>query len=247
MLRAKPAFGIALALALASGVARAEGPASSSGSSTRASAAGATSSKPSKEVPPMQVVTPTTPAPVPVPDPATTDSKLVEIRTRARGMQVSKSESVEKQLASSSKLVDTEAARLGDVPVRDRLAAEFGVTPEALTAQREQFGMGWGELMIAHTLLANAEGVTIEQLHVLRQEGLGWGQLAHGVQLNTSGFVTAVKNEVSVARGTAKPDGKPAVVVSTAKVAPKGSTQGKGHEGTPPPASSGVTPPPTLR
>ncbi|HET9251809.1 MAG TPA: hypothetical protein VFP58_06800 [Candidatus Eisenbacteria bacterium] len=194
----------------------------------------------------MQVVTPTTPAPVPVQDPAMTDPKLTEIRTRARGMQLSKSESVEKQLESSSKRVDTEAARLGDIPVRDRLAAEFGVTPEALTAQREQFGMGWGELMIAHTLLANVEGVTIEQLHLLRKEGLGWGQLAYGVQLNTSGFVTAVKNEVSVARGTAKPDGKPAVVVSTAKVTSKGSTNSKG-EVTPPPASSSVNQPPTLK
>jgi hypothetical protein len=230
MMRANRAFGIAIALALTSSIAVAEGPGGSA-----AGTAGTSKSSPSKEVPQTSVAIPATPDPVPVPDPAMTDAKLEEIRTRAREMQPSKRESIEKQLTASSKRVDTEAARLGEIPVRDRLAAEFGVAPEALAAQREHLGMGWGELMIAHLILANADGeLTIEQIGALRKEGLGWGQLAHGAGLNTTGFVTAVKNEALVARGTSKPDGKPAVVASTMKASGKGSAKGKGNEVTPP-------------
>ena len=195
----------------------------------------------------MTVVTPAVPDPVPVADPAMKDAKLEEIRTRAREMPASKRESIEKQLLTSSKRVDTDAAKLGEIPVRDRLAAEFGMEPENLAAQREHFGMGWGELMMAHTLVANSNGeLTIEQIDALRKEGLGWGELAHGLGLNTTGFVTAVKNEVSVARGTAKPDGKAPVVVSAMKSTSKGSAKSKSNEGTASPAApSGVTAPTT--
>ena len=244
-MRAKVVFGIAMAIAMTSGMAAAGNPSASPGGAS--SAAGSKSLISSKDVPPMSVVTPPLPDPVPVADPAMKDAKLEEIRTRAREMPASKRESVEKQLVTSSKRVDTDAAKLGEIPVRDRLAAEFGMEPETLAAQREHFGMGWGELMMAHTLVANANGeLTIEQIDALRREGLGWGELAHGLGLNTTGFVTAVKNEVSVARGTAKPDGKAPVVVSAMKSTPKGSAKGKTNEGAASPAGpSGVTTPTT--
>ena len=240
-MRVRCVLGIAMALAMTSGIAVAGNPSVSSG------AAGTATPSQSKEVPAMSVVTPAVPDPVPVADPAMKDAKLEEIRTRAREMQPSKRESVEKQLLTSSKRVDTEAAKMGEIPVRDRLAAEFGMEPENLAAQREHFGMGWGELMMAHTLVANSNGeLTIEQIDALRKEGLGWGELAHGLGLNTTGFVTAVKNEVSVARGTAKPDGKAPVVVSAMKSTSKGSAQGKSNVGTASPvAPSGVTTPTT--
>lgn len=245
MKRAERVLGIALALALTSGIATAGNP--SSQPAGKSSTAGAPVTSSPKDAPQMPVVTPPVPDPVPVGDPAMTDANLQEIRARASGMQASKRESIEKQLATSYTRVDNEAARLGEVPVRDRLAAEFGIEPTALAAQRERFGFSWGELMVAHTLLANVEGVTIEQIHLLRQEGLGWGQLAHGLQLNTSGFVTAVKNEVSVARGTAKPDGKPAVVVSSAKVTKKGSANGRVDNAPPATTPSSVNQPPTMK
>jgi hypothetical protein len=241
MMRANRAFGIAIAIALTSGIAVAEGP---KGSAT--GKADTSTPSPSKGVPQMPVSIPATPNPVPVADPAMTDARLEEIRTRAHEMQQSKRESIEKQLATSSNRVDTEATRLGEVPVRDRLAAEFGVAPEVLAAQRAQFGMGWGELMMAHVILANAKGeLTIEQIGVLRNEGIGWGQLAHGVGLNTSGFVTAVKNEALVARGTSKPDGKPAVVASTMKTSTKGSA--KGNEAAPPTSAPSATQTPIVK
>jgi hypothetical protein len=244
MMRARRVFGIAMALAMTSGIAVAGDPSGSPGSS---GTAGTPTPNPSKEVPTTQVVTPAVPDPVPVADPAMKDAKLEEIRTRARGMQPSKRESVEKQLVTSSQRVDNEAARLGEIPVQDRLAAEFGMEPGTLAAQRQHFGMGWGELMIAHTLVANSEGeLTIEQIDALRKEGLGWGELAHGLGLNTSGFVTAVKNEVSVARGFTKPDGKAPVVASATKSTTKASAKGKSNAGTASPAApSGVTPPST--
>ena len=244
-MRATRMFGIAMALAMTSGIAVAGSPTGPRDGAS--SASGTATPSPSKEVPPVSVVTIPVPDPVPVADPAMKDAKLEEIRTRARGMQPSKRESIEKQLLTSSKRVDTDAAKLGEIPVRDRLAAEFGMTPEALAAQREVYGMGWGELMMAHTLVANANGeLTMEQVDALRKEGLGWGELAHGLGLNTTGFVTAVKNEVSVARGTAKPDGKAPVVVSAMKSTSKGSAQ-KSNAGTAasPAAPSGVTTPTT--
>ena len=245
-MRATRMFGIAMALAMTSGIAVAGNP--SGPRDGASSSAGTPTSGPSKEAPSMTVVTPAVPDPVPVADPAMVDPKLAEIRTRAREMPASKRESVEKQLLTSSKRVDTDAAKLGEIPVRDRLAAEFGMTPEALAAQREVFKMGWGELMMAHTLVANSNGeLTIEQIDALRKEGLGWGELAHGLGLNTTGFVTAVKNEVSVARGTAKPDGKAPVVVSAMKATPKANTKGKSQEVMSPPASSSVNQPPTLK
>ena len=244
-MRATRMFVIALALAMTSGIAVAGNP--SGPRDGASSSAGTATTGPSKEAPSMTVVTPAVPDPVPVADPAMVDPKLAEIRTRAREMPPSKRESIEKQLLTSSKRVDTDAAKLGEIPVRDRLAAEFGMTPEALAAQREVFKMGWGELMMAHTLVANANGeLTMEQVDALRKEGLGWGELAHGLGLNTTGFVTAVKNEVSVARGTAKPDGKAPVVVSAMKSTPKGSAKDKSNAGTASPAApSAVTTPTT--
>ena len=63
--------------------------------------------------------------------------------------------------------------------------------------------------MIAHTLMSNASAeVTARQVFDLRTEGMGWGQIAHGMGLKLGPSLTAVKSEARVARGLEKADGK---------------------------------------
>jgi hypothetical protein len=65
---------------------------------------------------------------------------------------------------------------------------------------------------VAHTLLANTRGVTVDQLFDMRAEGLGWGQIAYGLGLNQKEVVAAVQDEGGVVRGRSKPDGTPSAI-----------------------------------
>lgn len=112
-------------------------------------------------------------------------------------------------VTAAAKQVETDAATAGDVKIAERLGTEFGMTPDALVAERNELGTSWGQLMIAHTLMANTtSGLTARQLFDLRTEGMGWGQIAHGMGLKLGSAVTAVKGEARVARGLEKADGK---------------------------------------
>lgn len=154
-------------------------------------------------------------------------ARLQEIRDRATKMPASDQVEIEKKLEGNAKDVDVEAVTNGDATVADRFAAEFGLTSEALLAERTQYGVGWGEVMIAHTLLANApSGTTIDQLYALRGEGMGWGRIAYGMGLRVGSVATAVKTETQVARGTMKADGKTAKIGTNTRVA---STTGSAH------------------
>lgn len=159
--------------------------------------------------------------------PAAADPKIEArakaIRERASRMPAAEREEIEKQLAESEKDVDVEAVTNGDATVAERFAAEFGTTPEALLAERTQHNVGWGDVMIARTLLASApSGTTADQLYALHAEGLGWGSIAHGLGLRAGSFAAAVKTESLVARGTMKADGKPAKIGRATRVASSG-------------------------
>jgi len=109
----------------------------------------------------------------------------------------------------AAKQVEADAASSGDAKVAERLGTEFGMTPDALVAERNELGTSWGQLMIAHTLMSNASAeVTARQLFDLRTEGMGWGQIAHGLGLKLGPAMGAVKTEARVARGLEKADGK---------------------------------------
>src|SRR5262249_22736759 len=78
----------------------------------------------------------------------------------------------ETQRAARADQVDKSASLEGEATVATRLAAEFGVTPDALTAERKTLDVSWGQLMIAHTLAANAKtNVTVEQLVGMKHDG----------------------------------------------------------------------------
>ena len=180
----------------------------------------------------------TTPAPDPsaAPAAASTPSASAETSTKAqasappasnpaidkvkeRGMKVSAKEraDVEKKVDEIESQIEAEAKAKGDAEVGSRIAAEFGLTADALTAERSQFGRGYGELTVAHTLMANAKtDATLADMFTMRAMGLGWGQIAAGMNLQLGGVVSAMKAEQRVAMGLEKADGKAAVIATGA-------------------------------
>jgi hypothetical protein len=136
----------------------------------------------------------------------------------------------DKSLEGTVRAIDKEASR-GDGKVGGRMAEEFRVPPEALLSERTRLSAGWGELVVAHTLLANTKsGVTIDQLFDMRAEGMGWGQIAHGLGLKQNDVVKAVRTEGQVMRGKSKPDGSAAPIAS---LEPQDGLDGTMHSGAP--------------
>jgi len=132
-------------------------------------------------------------------------AKGAKVSAKARGR-------AEARLAATAKRVN-ELANEGESKVSDRLATEFGMTAEALVQEKQTLDAGWGEIMIAHTLIANSSSnVTMEQLFELRHDGTGWGQIAAGMGFHLGEVVSAVNAESRVASGLAKADGSVAVV-----------------------------------
>jgi len=201
------------------------------------------------ETPPVQTSppsqTPASPepqaAPQSTPPPAAADAGMKAeasagasvIMEKAKKVPPAEAEATEKKLRETVKKVEEEGAAKGDQTVASRLGADFGMTPDALIAEKGQFQTGWGELMIAHTILASAKnGVTLDQLFEMRRNGLGWGQIGHGLDLRLGGIVSAVKAESRVALGVAKADGRPAKIQTAAR-ANAGTKVGAaaGHKG----------------
>src|SRR6266850_464684 len=194
---------------------------------------------------PASPQTPVSPAPQAAPQsttPATPDAGVkaeasagvTVIMEKAKKVPPQEAEATDKKLRETAKKVEEEAATKGDQTVASRLGADFGITPDALVAEKGTFQTGWGELMIAHTIVASAKGgVTLDQLFEMRRNGLGWGQIGHGLDLRLGGIVSAVKAESRVALGVAKADGRPAKIQSASVRANAGTKVGvgAGHKG----------------
>lgn len=102
-----------------------------------------------------------------------------------------------------------QAVSEGNQKVAGRLAAEFGMTTEAVTSEKQALGSSWGELMIAHALEANSSSdLTVEQIYQMKKDGNGWGQIAAGMGFKLGDVVSAAQAEAKVAAGLAKADGK---------------------------------------
>lgn len=198
----------------------------------REGSVGATNVPETNAAPPagVTVQTPATSeeATAPAPDAAKSNAKLKAIQDRAAKMPAADREEIEKKLQANAKDVDVEAVTNGDATVADRFATEFGLTSEALLAERTAYNVGWGEVMIVHTLLASAPaGTTLDHLYTLHQDGLGWGQIAYGMGLRAGSVAAAVKTEAMVARGTVKADGKTAKIGSNTRVASASGTRSR--------------------
>ena len=160
---------------------------------------------------------------------ADAQATLESIRKKGGSVSAEARAKAEAKLDAEAKRCNDEARARGDAKVAARLAAEFGVTADQLTAEKNQLHTSWGELMIAHCLDANSKvDVTASQLFELRQEGCGWGQIAAGMGLKLGDTVNAVRAESRVATGLAAADGKVAVIHGPGAQAGVGAGAGAG-------------------
>lgn len=135
--------------------------------------------------------------------------ELEAVRSRAKTLSAKEQEATEPKIDAAIKRVDSDAEKEGS-KVPDRLATELGMTSDALVAEKAKFGAGFGELMIAHLLLSkekSASTVTLDDLFKMHAEGMGWGQIAHGMGLKLGSLVSAAKNDGRIATGSGKVEG----------------------------------------
>lgn len=171
---------------------------------------------------------------------ATANARLAAIRTRALTASKKDQDRIEPKLDATKSSVDREASAKGDNVIAGRLADEFGLTSDALLAEKTQFKTGWGDLMIAHALLANAKtDITMSDLFQMHTDGMGWGQIANGLDLRLGDLVSAVASEGRVATGHAKADGKVAAIHSRT-TSHAGSTHAKSGATTHPGMGAGA-------
>jgi len=147
------------------------------------------------------------------------------IKQKAAKVSPKARSSADKKLDASAKDLDRAASSDGENKVATRLGAQFGMTADAITAEKTQLGTSWGNLAIAHTLVANANGsVTVAQLIQMHAAGEGWGQIAAGLGFKLGETISAVKAEDRVAKGLSKPNGKVATIHGDGSKAGSGMT-----------------------
>lgn len=119
----------------------------------------------------------------------------------------------DKGIAEAQKQLESSAAVDGDARIAERLGEDLGMSAEALLAEKAALKTSWGQLMVAHSIEANAASdVTIEQLIQMKSDGMGWGKIAAGLDLDLGSVVSGVKAESQVARGLVRADGKVAAM-----------------------------------
>jgi hypothetical protein len=224
----------ALALCAAAAFAQTSDPKSATPAPSSTAQAPATSSTPAPDASatPAPAASATTPAPASA-APATNPA-IERVKEKSAKASAKERADVEKKLDEVEKQIETDAAK-GEPDVAARLAAEFGVTADALTAEKSQYSRGWGELVVAHTLMSNAKtDATIADLFTMRAQGMGWGAIAAGLDLKLGDVVSAVKSEQKVASGLEKGDGKAATIHALADTgsakAEKAAKKGKASE-----------------
>lgn len=104
------------------------------------------------------------------------------------------------RLEAQARKVNQAAASKTEAQMAGRLAAEFGTTPQAVLEEKVVTGASWGELMIAHSLAADARGdgeATAVNLAMLHEAGMGWGAIAAGLGLSLGQAVRAAQANVA--------------------------------------------------
>ena len=142
------------------------------------------------------------------PDAPTADQArihLSDVRGRAESMPIDRRLDIDKRIHATVERVNKQAEGKGQGAVAKRLAAEFSTTGDALLEEKADYGWSWGEVMVAHTLLAHsAKKVAVPDLAVLRSGGLSWGAIAYGLEFRMEDFEEMLKAEGRVAMGLPK-------------------------------------------
>jgi hypothetical protein len=83
----------------------------------------------------------------------------------------------DKRIAITVDRVNQEARDRGQTTMTARLAAEFKVTEPSLLEDKAEYGLSWGELTMAHTLIANSPaGLGARGPGAASARGLGLGR-----------------------------------------------------------------------
>ncbi|HET9250572.1 MAG TPA: hypothetical protein VFP58_00475 [Candidatus Eisenbacteria bacterium] len=131
------------------------------------------------------------------------------IRQRAGSMPVDARIDMDKRIAATIERVNARAAAQSSTAVAARAAAEFSMTSEAILEEKGTHGWSWGEVLVAHTLLANStQGLAATDLAGLREDGFGWAAIAYGLQFRMEDFEDAIKEQGRVAVGLNPAGGK---------------------------------------
>lgn len=142
-----------------------------------------------------------------------TRKKLEVIKVKGSMAPAQARAKADAKLGAAAKKADADAAAQGEATVAARLGAEFGMSAEDLTSERQSLDCSWGQLMVAHSLRAmSTTEVSAVQLLELRKDGIRWAQIAAGLGLKLGEAVGAVQAEERVAAGLAQPDGKVALI-----------------------------------
>ena len=169
-----------------------------------------------------------TPVPIPSGDPAAAQASaaadpLTQIRDQGKKLDAAADKKASAAIDAAVNDVEKNATD-GDQKIAERLAGEFGVSTDVLIAEKDGLKVGWGQLMLARTLLANSSTeLSTRQLFDLRNEGMSWAQISSGMGLKLGEVLNAAKAEAKVAKGLAKADGKVAVVHGSGSKAGAGS------------------------
>ncbi|HTM01524.1 MAG TPA: hypothetical protein VL503_10430 [Candidatus Omnitrophota bacterium] len=128
-----------------------------------------------------------------------------EVRERAETMPIDRRLDLDKRIRLTVERVNREASDQGQAKVASRLAREFHVSPDELFAEKAEQGLSWGEMMIAHTLMAHSDNpIDFGDLAALHEEGLSWAAIAFGMQYHLEDLEEWVKAEGKVAMGLPK-------------------------------------------
>src|SRR3989442_13001105 len=113
----------------------------------------------------------------------------------------------ERQLQADAKQLDADATRASNTPdgqrrVTERIAKEFKVQPSVVTDLHSRMG-GYGQATIALALSQElmkhdktlSQQAALDHIVALRQEGKGWGVIAHELGLKLGHVVSDVKRE----------------------------------------------------
>jgi hypothetical protein len=136
-------------------------------------------------------------------------SALFEIRERAESMPIDTRIDIDKRIDATVTRVDSDASTKGQAKIAAKLATKFDLTSDALLELKGEYGLSWGELVVAHTLLANSSvKVDLVDLASLRSDGLSWGAIAYGLRFHLEDLEEAIKAEGRVATGLSKAQGR---------------------------------------
>ena len=136
-----------------------------------------------------------------------------EVMERASKLASRARAKADASMEAAAHKVDAAAENQGEQKIEARLAAVFGISQQALAEEHQSLDASWGNLMIAHTLSSNLKSeLSVTQLMELKQEGMGWGQIAAGLGLNLGSCVSGVNAENRVATGLATADGQAAAI-----------------------------------